>query len=96
MLHGTGLGFDINPNQETNEDYNIQGPPILVQVLEFTEFVQDHGGVLLEFRLSDGENTANANMEEQVAKALKVSSAELGSKVSCKSINFILTFYILM
>ncbi len=95
MLHGTGFGFDIIPNQDseaTGEDYIIQGLTILVQVVEFMEFVQDQGGVLLEFKLSDGENIANASMEEQVAKALKFSSAELGSKVSSykSTINFIL------
>ena len=94
MIHGTGFGFDIIPNQGTTatEDYKIQGLPILVQVVELTEFVQDHGGVLFEFRLSDGENTASATMQEQVAKAFRLgSSLEPGSKVSCNSINFILT-----
>lgn len=96
MIHGAGFGLDIIPDPEATEDHNIQGLPILVQVVELTTFVQDHGGFLLEIRLSDGENTANAVMQEQVAKAFKLSSIlELGSKVSCICIDFILSLYIL-
>ncbi|KJA12608.1 hypothetical protein HYPSUDRAFT_60336, partial [Hypholoma sublateritium FD-334 SS-4] len=82
MIHGTGFGSDIIPNQETTEN-NIQGlPTILVQVVALTEVAQPHGNIFLKFRLSDGENIADAIMQEQVANALKLSlSVEHGSKM---------------
>lgn len=91
MIHGTGFGSDIIPNQETAEN-NIQGlPTILVQVVALTKLAQPHGNILLKFRLSDGENIADAIMQEQVAKALKLSlSVEHGSKVSCTFLNHLI------
>lgn len=86
MIIGTGFGSNITQNQELIEYHNIQGPPILVQVVALTELVRPHGNVLLTFKLSDGGNIADAIMYEQVARILKLNleSVELGSKVSCE------------
>ena len=84
MIHNTGFGSELIQMQGT-ATYHLQGPRILVQVVELTGFCGSRRKVgFLKFGLSDGDYRVNAIMHWTVARALKtsVNTLKLGCKVS--------------
>lgn len=58
-VHGTGFCPELE-NSHTSEAMYLQGPPLLVQVIEFTEVVRPHKSRSFSLKLSDGNKIADA------------------------------------
>ena len=75
-LHGTGFGREISPTVG-----HLQGPSLLVQVMEVTEIVRTRTPRTIKFRLSDGEREVEA-VARRVPSHMNFDTFELGYKVS--------------
>lgn len=76
-IRGTGFGREILPTVG-----NLQGPPLLVQVVGMTEITQLRKPKVIKFRLSDGEREVEAVARVPLNCNFDFGTFDLGYKVS--------------
>ena len=80
-VHGTGFGHN---NSQAAEGY-LQGPPLLVQAIAFTEIVRPHKPRVFKLKLSDGDKVRDASAiawQVSASHSLDFNDIQLGFKVS--------------
>lgn len=80
-VHGTGFGHN---NSQAAEGY-LQGLPLLVQAIAFTEIVQPHKPRMFKLKLSDGDKVRDAfaiAWQVSASHSLDFDDIQLGFKVS--------------
>lgn len=79
-VHGTGFGPEISSQASVRY---LQGPPLLVQAIAFTEVVRPHKPRVFNLKLSDGDKIINAfAIAPFSSRSLNFNDIQLGFKVS--------------